>query len=54
MDSIVPTKKDGPRRAKDFVRCTDPACAINKVWSERKRRCPNMVVEALPHAHPTF
>lgn len=42
------------RRAKDFVKCTDPECWINKDWMRwhNPEQWPND--RQAPHCHPVY
>ena len=41
------------RKAKDFVRCTDPMCPVNKDVARHQRQFPTAPARG-PHCHPVF
>lgn len=50
----TPQYMDRPRRrAKDFVKCVDPECWMNKQRAEHNKRYPKAAFYS-SHCHPVF
>jgi hypothetical protein len=48
------TEKNSTRRARDFVKCEDPECPINKKWRRDVEKYGWPEDEKYPHCHPVF
>lgn len=56
-DNLLTTMGDGPRRAKDFVKCADPECWLNKQFKRHNDQRISAGAEPWkqdPHCHPVF
>lgn len=41
-------------RAKDFVKCEDQTCPLNKIWARRCKQFGWTADDYKPHCHPVF
>lgn len=47
-------KFESGRRAKDFVKCDDPSCPLNKTWARRCKEYGWSADDYKPHCHPIY
>lgn len=55
--STLKDLRPAPRRARDFVKCTDPECYHNKYQrnaNNNRRRFGYTEFPVVPHCHPVF
>lgn len=53
---VRPTQMMGGKRARDFVRCDDPACPVNLQWEKWNQYTGQKITPGclFPHCHPIF
>lgn len=57
LEGSVPISRGDPRRARDFVRCTNQKCQINEKYerhNSQQRRFGGPEWQQPPHCHPVF